>query len=256
MDRNQFKKIIFLFVCLASVSFSYGQDNYSDTNLISRFRPGFMWFFTGVNPAEAEKVRKYDRLMVGIHSNQLMGDSLKPYQKNAGASIGFFTQFAADIPLVKQNKMSFGIGLGYKFTSVRLNGSLIRESDTKSTRYINLENPDFSKTVFKVHELYVPLELRFRTGKWKHVKFHIGGRVGWQFSAKTKEFLKYTMDNTNTTITKKGFYDLNPLQLAGTARIGIRNWAIYGSYQFLPYFKHAQSTQLNGFELGIALSLF
>ena len=52
------------------------------------------------------------------------------------------------------------------------------------------------------------------------------------------------------------FQDFNNLLVAAHARIGIRNWAITVSYNLLPYFKDKSSTQLNGLQLGLSISLF
>ena len=53
--------LLILFVFL-SAGKAYSQYNSEGKDLISRFHPGTMWFYTGLRPATPEKVRKYDRL--------------------------------------------------------------------------------------------------------------------------------------------------------------------------------------------------
>jgi hypothetical protein len=85
-------------------------------DLISRFRPGVMWFNTGLRPAEIEKVRKYDRLVFDITYSDWAGES-KPFQ-NKWASLGLNSSLYFDIPMVKNNLVSFGTGLSHSLFTI------------------------------------------------------------------------------------------------------------------------------------------
>ena len=60
------------FILIALISLvglcSFAQYN-SEPNLISRYKPGVMFHYTGLRPAEAEKAQKYDRLVFDITYN-------------------------------------------------------------------------------------------------------------------------------------------------------------------------------------------
>src|SRR5574343_803525 len=131
---------LWLTLLLAILSFSLNaQYNSEGADLISRFRPGTMWFYTGLRPATPEKVRKYDRLMFDLTYNTFNG-ALKPF-KNNWNSIGFNTNLMFEIPITKGNTVSFGIGFTHSLFSVETSGHIFgadstysKTLDRKSTR--------------------------------------------------------------------------------------------------------------------------
>ena len=50
------KNLTILILCLASFTATAQYDGKGE-NEVSRFRPGFIWYFTGLKPAKVEKVR-------------------------------------------------------------------------------------------------------------------------------------------------------------------------------------------------------
>ena len=71
--------IIFL---LLTKLVTFGQDK----ELITRYRPGVMWFLTGIRPAQPEKVRKYDRLIFDITYNDWIGRKTEPFKNNVSSN--------------------------------------------------------------------------------------------------------------------------------------------------------------------------
>ena len=177
-------KSFFLFISFLLLSnFSNAQYDSQGPDLISRFKPGGMWYFTGFRPAIPEKVRKYDRLIFDLTHNEWNGD-LSPIQSR-WTTIGLNTNLLFDIPLSKGNTVSIGTGLTYSMFKMR-NDELIFTQDT-SGRYTTLvQQPivDFqpTKRYLGGNSFSVPLELRFRTKGWKHFKVHLGGRIGYQLN--------------------------------------------------------------------------
>jgi hypothetical protein len=245
---------LWLTLLLAILSFSLNaQYNSEGADLISRFRPGTMWFYTGLRPATPEKVRKYDRLMFDLTYNTFNG-GLKPF-KNNWNSIGFNTNLLFEIPIAKANTVSFGIGLTHSLFSVETSGHFFGADST------------FSKTLMSPYQTFaeekrylignsfsVPLEFRFRTKGWKHFKVHIGGRVGYQANLYSKAVNHY--DHGKQVFKDHNFADVNRLIYSAHVRIGIRNWAVYGSYNLNSLFKNKESVQLNLFQVGLSVSLF
>lgn len=222
-----------------------------DSNLVTRYRPGIMWFYGGLRPSKLVDAKKYDRFVIDL----LYNDWSQTPKLFRHASIGWNVQLFFDIPLTKRNAIALGIGLGYGHTRIHYDEFLDKNDNERIT---TLEKSDliagFQKSVFKSNKLFVPVELRFRTPGWKHFKFHLGGKVGYQFLTSSK--LYTNLNGDKATSKTRRFHDVNPLLLSVHAKIGIRNWALTASYNLTPYFKNKASTQLNGLELGLSISLF
>lgn len=245
-----YKKLIIIFVLIFTAKISLNQQQ----DLVSRYRPGIMWFFSGIRSAQPEKVRKYDRLIIDVNYNDWQGKKIRPF-KNKATSIGLNASLMFDVPLVVKNKIAFGWGLSYGLYRVNHHDIFIRNSDSSFTTFVkDIEQYGIEKSIFKVHSIAIPFELRFRGEHWKHFKFQIGGKLIYQFLGTT------VLSSSNNGITSKhkinGFYDLNPINASAHIRLGIRNWGLYAQYNFLPYFISKQSIQLNGFQFGLSISLF
>ena len=242
------KHFLILFAILSCL-FSKAQN---DKNA-SRFRPGVMWYYNGIKPAKVGKARKYDRLMVDVCYNTWNGN-LKPF-KNTINSVGINTNVLFDIPLTTENTMSFGVGFSHSF--FRIHTATIFKSDwEKSATTLPSKKDSVSvtnKNFVSGHALSIPIEIRFRTKGWKHVKFHVGGKVGYQVNLYTKTV---TDEPHGKYVYRNYLPDVNHLMYAAYARIGIRNWSLFASYNLNSLFKNKQSTQLNLIQAGMTVSLF
>lgn len=247
------KGILTLIICFIG-TFLYSQNDVkSETR--SNYRPGFMWFYNGIRPTKSkgEDVRKYDRLIIDITYNDWGGES-GPFE-NHWASIGMNTNLMFDIPLNHRNTVSIGIGLAYQYVNIRHDNKLVIDDAKHTTIYTPKDKYDlFDKSIFSGNSFSMPLELRFRTKKWSHFKFHIGAKVGYQLNMLSKRVL---VQNGHTERNKRyGFPDENKLLYSAHIRIGLRNWALFGSYNFNTFFSNTNSTQLNLIQMGISVSLF
>lgn len=231
---------------------SSAQYDGKDAQIASRFRPGFMWFDTGFRPAEEGKPRKYDRLMVDITYNDWINDSalflVKP------TSIGYNINGMWDIPLNKGNGVALGIGLSYRFQRVNFNGEMVRDTMDHCTKWILHPSGQstYDKSVFGSHAFAVPFEIRFRVKKWRHLKLHLGGYVGYR----TQTFTKVWTNNGDRFVKDKHFFDNEPLFYGLHARIGIRNWALFADYSLTRQFKSDKSTPLQPIAFGLTVSIF
>lgn len=220
----------------------------------SRFKPGVMWYYNGIKPAKIGKARKYDRFMVDLCYNTWNGN-LKPF-KNTLFSFGINTALLFDIPLTTENTLSFGTGFSHTFFSV--NTETLFKTDWDNTKTTILSNNDTSSlsahNSLSGHSFSIPIEIRFRTKGWKHIKFHIGGKVGYQINLFTKTVIN---DSHGKSVYKEFIFpDVNRLIYAAYARIGVRNWALFTSYNVNPLFKNKQSASLNLIQVGLTVSLF
>mgnify|MGYP006153486005 CR=1 FL=1 len=249
-------KILFTaFTLLLLSSTSHAQYNSEGQDLISRFKPGGMWYFTGFRPATPDKVRKYDRLIFDLTHSEWNGD-LKPVQ-NAWTTIGLNTNLLFDIPLTKASPVSIGTGLTHSFIKMRNDGIVFTADSTSSYTSIH-QGPTTglfpTKRYLGGNSFSIPLELRFRTKGWKHFKVHLGGRVGYQLNFYQKSV---TGSHSSRAVLKDySLPDVNRLIYSTHVRIGIRNWSVYGSYNLNSLFKSSNSAQLNLFQFGLSVSLF
>lgn len=229
------------------------QDSAKDGNA-SRFRPGAFWMYTGFRPANPERPEKYDRLMFDLTYNDWIGQ--RNLFTNHWASIGLNTSLMFDIPMSKRkNVASFGIGVSHEFTNIRHNANLFVNDSLGTTTYMPKDTSDiFRKSVLSGNSFSVPVEFRFRSPGWKHFKFHIGAKIGYQANLLSK----YVSDIDGHKVVNKrlGFPDQSKLIYSAHIRIGARNWALFASYSFNRLFTNAQSTRLNRVQLGLTLSLF
>jgi hypothetical protein len=248
----KFLAIIVVFVGSFNVM---AQDPAAQPGLISRFRPGVMWFFTGYRPATAEKVRKYDRLIFDLTYNDWAGDR-QPFN-NKWNSIGFNTSLFFDFPLTKGNTISLGLGICHSLYRISYSYKQFQVdpvNDMTQLNDIQTFVPDLDKHFFCGNSLSIPVELRFRSPNWQHFKLHIGGKVGYTLNNYTKD----VFDSSNGKIIVKNsqFPDVHRLLYSAHARIGFRNFALFGSYQFSPVFSNSASTRLNILQMGVSISLF
>ena len=243
--------IIFLILIVPLMSF--GQYDGEGSDEISRFRPGTMWFMTGLGPAKPERVRKYDRLIFDITYNDWTGDR-DPFNLKWN-SIGFNTNWMFDIPLAKKNIVSLGIGPSYSLQRFVHNEILAHDSAYTYTQFSDMfELTEDWQESFNVHEFALPLELRLRTKGWRHFKVHLGGKIGYRTNVIRRA--KFDDGDIKYDIRHRSLPDVNHLSYSAHVRIGMRNWAIYGSYNFSPLFKSSESIQLYPLQMGLSISLF
>lgn len=248
--------ILLLGCLLIAITANAQYDSKGDTP--SMFRPGFMWYFTGIRPAKVERVRKYDRLIFDLTYNDWAGDQ-DPF-KNHWASIGFNTNLMFDIPLTKGNTVALGIGVSHQLTRARHDQLFTKFSkganptSPTSTALTPKTTQTFDKNILIGNAFSMPVELRFRKESWKHMKFHVGGKIGYQANMLSKTI--YGSGGNRDVVKDYGFPDLNRLIYSAHIRFGLRSWALYASYNFNRIFSDSASTQLNQLQFGLSISLY
>lgn len=241
------KTLLFLF----AFSAVWGQYDGKDSLLVSRYRPGFMWFNTGWRPAEVGKPRKYDRLIFDLTYNTLVANN-KMQSPNFLRSIGFNVNTMWDIPLNEGNGFALGIGIRYGFQRVGFQGTFSGDSTNSFTTYNPTIANGAEKQLIGSHVFSIPLEVRLRMKKWKQAKLHLGGSIGYRAGTFTKQWF----DQNNLIIKSRSFNDASGLTFGVHARIGIRNWAFFADYTLSKQFENKQSTPINPLSFGISLSVF
>lgn len=231
----------------------FGQFIAEDIGLTSRFRPGAGWFYSGAQPYEKEKLRKYDRLVIDIAYNDWHGD--RDLFSSPWSSIGFNISLYFDKVLTSANTFSLGYGLSFSHYNNRTNLFLDRNIPDNYTELVPFPANDITdRYKFTANYLEVPLELRFRTKGISHIKWILGGTLGYQLNSFTQRV--YDMNGTNYTNRVQGFPDNNDWRIGATMRVGIRNYALYAAYYFTPLFTADKSANITPFSLGVSFSLF
>ncbi|MDX1653165.1 MAG: outer membrane beta-barrel protein [Brumimicrobium sp.] len=248
-------KQILVLLFLSNLFFSTAQYDKDEIGLTSRYRPGMGWFFSGLSPYKAGKLRKYDRWIVDItHCNWIQDKKVLPSPWN---SIGINGSVMFDKILSVKERKVYGLGWGLTFShfSIQDPNRLIRDFNDKTTEFGEFQpgqEPDGYR--FGANYLEIPVEFRFRTAGYKHFKLMVGGKIGYQLNAFTQRTER--VDDKMIKSKRYDFPDANKLRYGVTMRMGIRNWAVYGAYYFSPLFTNRASVQLNPFTVGLSISLF
>lgn len=242
------KLLILLSVLLISNAYAQSEEKSSEN---SDFRAGFMWYYTGLKPAQEGKARKYDRLIFDIVYNDWAGDN-GPFENHWG-SIGLNTSMMWDIPFTGNNT-SFGIGISHQLMRIRHDNAFFKYSNPDKTEYNEAAITLYDKNILAGNMFAMPVEFRFRKKEWRHFKFHIGGKIGFQANMYSKQV--FGSGQNRDVVKDYGFPDLNRLVYGAHMRIGIRNWALYASYNFNPIFSNSESTKLYQLQFGLSISLY
>lgn len=231
----------------------FGQYMEKEEGLVSRFKPGIGWYYSGLKPNKEKKLRKYDRLIIDIVYNDWHGD--QEIFESPWTSIGFNTSLMFDKVISDANTFSIGWGLSYSHVNNRTRQHFLRDIEESSTTVVPVdEASNVDRVKFSANYIELPLEFRFRTKGYKHFKFMIGGKIGYQLNAYTRTFFTYDQQKYNQKLYN--FPDNNPLRYGATVRIGIRNWALFGAYYFSSMFTNQNSVQLTPLSVGVSISLF
>ncbi|MCC5922782.1 MAG: outer membrane beta-barrel protein [Crocinitomicaceae bacterium] len=246
-------KLITFLLTISITPLIQGQFIAEDVGLTSRFKPGIGWFYSGAEPYEEKKLRKYDRLVVDIVYNDWHGD--RAFFDSPLNSLGFNVSLFFNKVLTPANTISFGYGLSYSHYNNRTRLFLERNTTDNLTELITF--PDMDNTLrykFTANYLELPLEMRFRTKGRKHFKWIVGGTIGYQLNSFTQRV--FELNGTRYSNRVKGFPDNNDWRLGATMRLGIRNYAFYTAYYFTPFFTAENSVNLTPFSMGVSISLF
>lgn len=226
-------------------------ESQQDPNLISRNRPGILWYFTGLRPLQDADNRKYDRLIIDVTYNDWLG-AVSPFE-NRWNSIGINTNLMFDVRSKKQQGFSLGWGFAYAYSNVATNRKLIASNSNVVILANKSTLDNYNRNSIQSHRFYIPLELRFASKKWNRIKFIIGANVGVQ-PFLNQVFL--TKSEGEKEYLTNALSDRNLLSYGVHFRAGTRSLALFGSYQFNTLFKSRESVKLHPFQFGLSISLF
>ena len=203
-----------------------------------------------------------DHIMVQISKDGWTGtpDTVSNHMK--GFSRGFNLAIMMDKKFKTDPRWSVAFGIGastsnifFKKMSVDVNAS------GNVLPFTNLDSANhFKKYKLTTAFLEIPVELRYcfhPENEKKSWKIALGAKVGTLVNAHTKG--KTLQNKYNTTIgaysekiSKKAFF--NSTRIAGTARVGIGNFSLFGSYQITSLLKDGSGADIHPYQIGLCLS--
>ena len=158
------------------------------------------------------------------------------------------------------DKFGLVTGLGLEWNYYRFDGdnSIQQNATTGVIEPIDLAvtqpnwNIEKSKLSTTYATLPILLELHSSSSNSKGLVFSAGAIGGIKLGSNTKVIYKENGDK-NKDKTKDDF-NLSPFRYGVTARIGVGDWLVYGTYYFTPLFEKNKGPELYPISIGIALS--
>lgn len=111
----------------------------------------------------------------------------------------------------------------------------------------------FSKTKLRATYLSVPLLLELNTGKDPENGFHLAvGAIGsWKIGSITKQ--RFEEDGATYEVRGKKDFNLSPLMLDLTARIGYRDLTLFATYSLTPLFREGRGPEVYPLTVGLCV---
>lgn len=182
--------------------------------------------------------------------------------KTKGLSRTLAIYFMWDMPFKTDPRFSVGIGVGVSGSSVYFNKTeVLINALTPTLQFNDVSNTNhFKRYKLSYNYLEVPLELRFSSNPEndnKSLKFALGAKVGTLINVHTKGKIlldandKIVNDYKEKINSKRYFENL---RLAGTARVGLGHFGLFGSYQVNNFIKSSAGPNIRPFTIGLTLS--
>ena len=203
-----------------------------------------------------------DHFMISLSSDNWAGapDSISGRMK--GLSRGLNVAIMLNKPFKTDPRWSVALGLGISHSSIYFkNTSIDLKSSGTLLPFTNLDSSDhFKKYKLATTFIEVPVELRYTFNPEKEKKswkIALGVKVGTMLNAHTKG--KTLQNSANATINaytekiaRKTFF--NTTRLAGTARVGIGNFSLFGAYSITGFLKDGAGATIRPYQVGLCIS--
>jgi hypothetical protein len=167
----------------------------------------------------------YVTLSLDLIQNKLT--DFKQHSLSSGVSLGFLR----DMPISKNRRWSIAPGLGYSYNNLKNNIRI--ENSLQEVEYSF--NNVFDKNKLVLHQLDVPLEVRWRSSSYTSHKFwriYTGFKVSYLFASKS-EYV-----STTESITVRNNNDLSKIKYGTYIAVGNNTGNIYVYYALSPIFNN------------------
>lgn len=164
----------------------------------------------------------------------------------------------ARLPIYK-NYVGIGTGLGITYRSLGLNDNVTVLSNSDSTYAVDV--PDslytFDRNKLRATYIRVPVLFDFNTDTIPSKnRFHIsvGAIAGVRIGSITKQI--YDFEGQKYTDRVKDDFNLSPLTLDATARVGYRGVNLWATYSLTPLFENGKGPEVYPITVGLSFSIF
>jgi len=165
------------------------------------------------------------------------------------------------IPIYR-NHVGILVGLGITYNSYGLRNNVRIESNSAANpdTIFAYSVPDsiasFNKNKLRATYLHVPLMLEFNTSEDPEKTFHLAMGVigGVKIGSITKQ--EWNFEGDEITERRKQDFNLTPLTLDASARVGYRNFTLFASYGLTPLFKKGNGPEVYPVTVGLSVVPF
>jgi len=175
---------------------------------------------------------------------------------NTGKSWNLNLNIAQYSVNLASNKFGLVTGLGLEFNFYRFDRDNSIQKDVDGV-IINQELPitwNIEKSKFSTTYATLPILLEVHTSASQHkgMVFAAGIIGGAKLGSNTKIVYKENGDKKKDKV--RNDYNLNPFRYGVTARFGVGDWLVYGTYYLTPLFEKNKGPELYPISVGLALS--
>lgn len=166
--------------------------------------------------------------------------------------------FMFDFPFKSNPKLSVAIGPGVGSDNIYFDKMTVDLNTRNGASFKRDTITQYKKHKLETGFLEAPIELRYSTkpdNMNKGWKLAFGAKVGTLVGAKVKSKVDLDATGTGGYISKeKDKRYLNTTRFALTARAGLGNFSIFGTYTVTSFFKEGLGPSVKPFSIGLALS--
>jgi len=195
----------------------------------------FCFYYMGLLWGQEKDSLSYNEDQFYIDVNFIIQSSdVNPFQEN-GFSRSIHAGFLRDFSFTKEGDKAIAIGLGYGYERL-VNNLNIRKNENQlsysfPTNGISLRNS------FSVHQLQLPIELRWRTSTIDNYRFwriYLGYRLSYHFMPTYKPFFGRSFSIKN---------QIEQWQHSLSLSVGFNTWNLRFSYGLTPFLAKTVQTQ-------------
>ncbi|MFP4023605.1 MAG: outer membrane beta-barrel protein [Thiohalospira sp.] len=175
---------------------------------------------------------------------------------NTGKSWNMNINFAQYSINLANNQFGLVTGLGLEFNYYRFDRDNSIQKDIDGV-IVNQDLPvtwnvEKSKLSTTYATLPILIEVHTSSSQHKGIVFAAGVIGGAKLGSNTKVVYKENSDRKKDKV--RNDYSLNPFRYGVTARLGVGDWLVYGTYYISPLFEKDKGPELYPISVGLALS--
>lgn len=180
---------------------------------------------------QVDSLYREDQMYVTLSLNLIQNKPADFRQHSLSSAVSF--GFLRDMPFSKNRRWSIAPGLGYSYNNLKNNIKVEKAAQELNYTF----NNDFDKNKLVLHQLELPLEIRWRSSTYTSHKFwriYTGFKVTYLFASKS-EYI-----STTESITVRNNNDLSKIKYGTYISVGNNTGNIYAYYALSPIFNNVK----------------